>query len=214
MEFSELLSQLRGEQPQTEAMRKGSAFHRALELATVGEVPFLEADGYRFIIQPDVELALPQMRELKLEGDYDLGGLVIELVGKVDAIQGNTIYDHKTTSRFDADRLLDTLQWRYYLDLAKADTFQWNCFELDDAYMEAPPDWYPEPTRVPEVELLKIYNVRDLHVVTQYRYPGMESDCREKLQAFVDALGLRGMRYPGTYCTLANLLKANRTVAA
>jgi len=210
MEFSALLAQLRGETPPNEAMRKGSAFHKALETASIGEFSYLEADGYRFLIEPNVELALPQIRELKLEGEYRVGGLTVELVGKVDAVEGNTVYDHKTTGRFDADRLLNTFQWRYYLDLARADAFVWNVFEVGDTYSEAPPEWYPAPTRVPGIEAIKQYNVTAFHAVSQYRYPGLEADCQDKLQEFVDALGLTRMQFPSGYCTLADLLRANR----
>lgn len=204
--FSDLLAQLRGETQQTEAMRKGSAFHKALETATEGKAEYLEADGYRFFVEPHIDLTLPALRELKLEQVFSVtSGTSIELVGKVDAIYGNTVEDHKTTGKSGSE-LADWMesqmggfQWRHYLNMANADTFKWNCFVLSDTFAQ-PID----------AGGMIVYSVKDFQPFSQHRYPGIEQDCTEKMREFVSSLGLEGMSYPGDYCTLANLLKANQ----
>ena len=192
-EIENLLSQLRGETPQSEPMRVGSALHLALEQAQSGTFVSLEANGYSFFVQPGLEITLPEIRELKMECEYVLSPLLtITLVGKVDAMYGKTVYDHKTTRRFDAEKLTDTYQWRHYLNMARADCFVWNVFTLQDSTLD--------PTE---------YTISDLQIVAQYRYPGLEEDCLRNMRDFAEFLGLATMRAPADSCTLQALLKAN-----
>lgn len=142
----------------TEAMKAGTAFHKAMELAQHGSHETLEAEGYRFIL-PDAEIALPEIREMRAYGEY--GGLTV--TGQVDAVAGKLVIDHKTTDRFDPERYLDGCQWKFYLDLFGADTFQWNVFVIK------------------EVEPL-VYRVSEPQTLTAYRYPEMRADC-ERLAA-------------------------------
>lgn len=201
-----LLQELRGEMPKSPAMMIGSALHKALEHAPIGEASFIEADGHRFIIQPNVELSLPDIQEFKLEQEFSVSSeLTVQLVGKVDAWHGNTVWDHKTANRFDADKMegyLSSYQWRWYLLMTGVDVFQYNIFVVDSE------NW----TRL---ENATAYNVTDFHSFRLYRYPGMERDCIEKLKAFAECLSLEAMELPmisllPQYCTLQALLKANR----
>ncbi|HTV69283.1 MAG TPA: hypothetical protein VMF90_12170 [Rhizobiaceae bacterium] len=137
----------------TEAMKAGTAFHKALELAEPGEHDTLEALGYRFHLTGG-EVELPTTRELRGYGNY--GGLTV--TGQVDGIHGTTVTDHKTTSRFDPERYLAGYQWRFYLDLFHADTFRWNIFEITEI----------EP---------QVYRVAAPQILTAYRYPEMSADC-------------------------------------
>ena len=209
-DFAYLLQELRGEMPKSPAMLIGSALHKALEHAPIGEASFIEADGCRFIIQPKVELELPDIQEMKLEQEFVVSPtLTVEMVGKVDAWHGGTVWDHKTANRFDADKMegyLSSYQWRWYLLMTGVDTFQYNIFVVDSE------NW----TRL---DTVTAYNVTDFHTFRFYRYPGMEDDCLRKLKAFCDCLGLERMTAPKAlynaslvpqYCTLAQLLKTNR----
>lgn len=166
-ELEPLLAQLRRTLPPTEPMLAGRAFHKALELAVPGEVGVLEAEGYRFEIAADVEIDLPDVRELKATREYLIDGEPVTLVGMVDAIHGRRVDDHKTTSRFDAERFLTGLQWRVYLEVFGADEFRWNVFEWRDV----------DP---------KVYIVHAFHSLTAYRYPGMGVDVERELALFVD----------------------------
>lgn len=138
----------------SDAMRVGRAFHKALETAPYGQHDTLRADGFVFQFPQDSTLILPTVRELR--GSKAYGPLTV--TGCVDAINGRTIDDHKSTGRFDPERYLCGFQWRYYLDMFDADTFRWNVFEIDEV----------KP---------RIYSVADPQTLTQYRYPGLQDDC-------------------------------------
>ena len=71
------------------AMRAGTAFHLALELAQPGEYETLHANGYAFQM-PDGTLSLPSVRELRayanygplqVTGDINGGGRIIDTAG-------------------------------------------------------------------------------------------------------------------------------------
>lgn len=159
-ELADLVRQITTDEP-SEAMLAGTAFHKAIELATEGEYEQLEALGYIFRVQGDI--SLPDIREMRAYGQY--GDLTV--TGQVDGIHGRLVIDHKTTSRFDADRYLAGFQWRYYLDLFGADTFQWNVFEIAE-------------------EGHKTYRVAPPQVLKAYRYPGLHDDCAELAAEYRD----------------------------
>lgn len=137
----------------SEAMKAGTAFHKAMELAGNGSHDTFEANGYRFIL-PDAELTLPDVREMRAYGDY--GGLTV--TGQVDAVEGRIVIDHKTTGKFDPERYLNGCQWKFYLDLFGADEFRWNIFLLKEL----------EP---------QVYSVAEPQPLKAYRYPEMHEHC-------------------------------------
>lgn len=150
-----LINQIVGES-ETKSMAKGTAFHRVLEDISDGvELQEVEVDGYRFVFSADIEVYLPKIREWRLGKDY--GGIIIS--GQCDAIEGKTIYDHKTTERFDAENYLDGWQHKFYLDIFGADKFVWNVWTMK---------------HVEDME----YEVKDLHVLQQFRYPQLTADCQ------------------------------------
>lgn len=150
-----LLARLRGQVPPSQAMLAGTAFHAILERAAAGEdIAEAEQDGFRFIIEVDVALALSPIRELRAHKDYP--GITIS--GQLDVLDGRRVEDHKTTERFDAERYLDGYQWRFYLDIFEADAFRWNVFEMR------------------EVDPM-VYLVHHFHRLEQHRYPGLSRDC-------------------------------------
>ena len=168
-ELADLLAQLRRETPPTEAMQAGTALHAALETCQHGEHGELSANGYTFEFKADGEIDLPEIREIKATREYEIDGCEVTLVGKVDAIHGRRVDDHKFTSRYDAERFLGSYQWRIYLDVFGADEFRWNVFE--GRQDTADPQRYV------------IYNV---HQLTMHRYPNMDADIRRALAKFVD----------------------------
>ncbi|MDE2099419.1 MAG: hypothetical protein KGL39_19360 [Patescibacteria group bacterium] len=147
---------------ETEQMRKGTAFHKFLELANEGKYDKANLDGYTFAFAGDFEVYLPVVREWRKDKDY--GGITV--TGKLDCIEGRTIYDSKTTERFDAEKYLDSWQWRFYLDIFDADQFTWLVWEMN------------------ELEEPQSYGVHHLHRLTQYRYPSMHEDCRQLAQEY------------------------------
>lgn len=166
-DLAALIQQLRRLMPSTDAMQAGTALHSALEMAGEGDHKGLQFDGYTFSFETDAELDLPPIREMKQTKEYLAGGVLVTMVGKVDALHGRRIDDHKFTAKFDADRYLDSYQWRVYLDIFGADEFRWNIFEARES---AP----------------KNYLIRAVHKLTMHRYPNMEADVYRELAGFVD----------------------------
>lgn len=165
MPIEDLLKRLRKELPPSREMLAGIAMHKALELAEDGCYPTLDMDGYRFVFENNIELALPAFRELKAERVYQIHGVPVTLVGKVDAVHGQRVEDHKTTGRLDAERYFAGYQWRFYLDIFGADTFRWNVFEMRE-------------------HTDNVWIVYGFHPLEQTRYPGLERDCLDVLSEF------------------------------
>lgn len=146
----------------SEAMKAGTAFHKAMEIAQDGSHDTFEANGYRFIL-PDADIELPPIREMRAYKDY--GALTV--TGQVDAVHGRTVLDHKTTGKFDPERYLDGCQWKFYLDLFEADEFQWNIFVIKEI----------EP---------QVYQVAPPQILKAYRYPEMRHDCETLAADYLD----------------------------
>lgn len=143
---------------ETPAMRAGTAFHKALELAEYGEYENLSANGYTFQFGCDCELQVPKIREIR--GFKKYGEL--EVTGQCDGVDGRLVLDYKTTANCDSerfDRLMSGYQWRYYLDIFNADVFLWHIFEIRE--MDDP----------------NSYLVSNYHQLEQRRYPDLHSDC-------------------------------------
>lgn len=166
MTLDDILRRLRHEEPATPAMEAGRAFHRFLETHDGGEVDHCEVDGFRFHFELDAEISLPPVREIKAEFPVVVDGVPVTLVGKVDAIHGKRVDDHKLTSRFDAERYADAFQWRAYLHIFGADAFRYNVFTGS----ETKHGW-----------VIRAYDELPL-----YRYPGLERDVMRMLREFVD----------------------------
>jgi len=151
-----LLKALTSNEP-TEDMLRGTAFHAALETIKVGEVDRIDSQGFTFLFDGDFTVPAAPVREVRLNKNY--GGIVVS--GKIDGLFGRHIIDHKAAMWFDAERYFKKYQWRYYLDIFKAEKFTWYVWEMQEHDQEP-----------------RTYTVRDLHVIEQYRYPELEQDCR------------------------------------
>ena len=111
-----LISRLRHEDPPTPAMEAGRAFASLFEGSTVGDLAVKEVNGWTFDFTAlDAEMAVPAVRELKAEVPFETPSGPVTLVGKVDGLDGTTVHDQKLTERWDAERYIDSLQWRAYL---------------------------------------------------------------------------------------------------
>jgi hypothetical protein len=167
-EIADLLAQLRRESPPTPAMMAGTAFHAALETAAIGDHVGFQHDGYTFSFETDAELDLPPIREMKGTREYQVGDVLVTLVGKVDAIHGRKVHDHKLTAQYEAEKYLGAYQWRIYLEVFDADEFRWNIFEGRES---------PEGS--------KNYLIRAVHPLTMHRYPGIGDDVAREVAEFV-----------------------------
>lgn len=157
-----LLRRLRGEEPQTEPMKAGEALHKVFETADLGELMNAEANGYKFYFLCECAIELPTVRELSFEKQY--GELTVR--GRVDALSAKTVTDYKSTGQFDADRLLEGFQWRYYLSMTGCDTFIWKVFVISERYFQE-------------------YEVTQVHELKQHRYPALEDECHQLAADFL-----------------------------
>lgn len=156
-----LINRLASDEP-TEKMQKGTAFHKALELAVAGQDSYtLCALGYTFHILCDVDLTLPALREIKLRKQY--GELTVS--GTLDGLTGKVVTDYKTTEQFDGERYMESIQWRFYLDLSGADRFDYQVFQMKE-------------------KKEKEYEVYGYHKLTQFRYADLHSDCMKAAEEY------------------------------
>ena len=163
--LDELIAQLVGIAEPTPQMQASRAFHKVFETLDIEAVAALEQvsrDGWTFVFELDGELAMPKIRELKAEGIWHTPSGPVTLVGKVDGLAGLTVHDYKLSERFEAERYLDSWQWRAYLSMFHATRFVYEVFEC----------WYDryEPGLV---------RIRALHPLAFDRYPLMERNLAE-----------------------------------
>jgi hypothetical protein len=178
----------------TPAMAKGTAFHHYLEHAQDGTVTDdFTVDGFRFVITADITVSLPRTRETRQGKDY--GGIIVS--GQADCIEHRTIYDHKTTERFDAENYLDGWQHKFYMDIFDADRFVWNVWEMKKIDEKGgDPEEYGHNAHGGPIDTYEVYG---FHQLTQYRYPELEADCRSlalEFKSFADKWVLPKMGAP------------------
>lgn len=133
---------------------------------------------YRLIDAPAVSRAIEPIdiegqTEVWISGDL-LGHRV---VARCDLIDGLRIIDRKATwIGFDAERLLDSYQWRLYLTLADCQEFVYRVFCMSDKKPYAP--------------------IGEPHTLPVSPYPAMRQDCENLLTGFLawkDAAIRRGI---------------------
>lgn len=161
-----LQHRIRGDEEPSDAMKAGTAFHAALEKIGLCQVNSLVIGDYRFDFNCECTIALPKIRETRVERQY--GNLLVN--GTVDAIIGKEVTDYKTTGQFDPDRYMSGYQWRFYLDMMECDTFCWQVFVIREF---GPPG---------------CYEVRDVHTLRQARYPQMHDDCQQLVDEYYSVL--------------------------
>jgi len=172
--LDDLVTMLKPQEFPTEPMLRGRAFARCMENAANGEVNELSCDGYTFSFTGDFTIESFPRREESVEKNY--GGIIVK--ARCDRRIGRLIVDDKTTSQFDAERYLNKVQWKYYLDMFGADTFTWYVWECKE--MKEP----------------KTYCIHGLHRLSQNRYDGLERDCRELALEFRDFAAKNLAGYP------------------
>lgn len=164
--LSTLIERLTGKEPPSQGMLAGKAFHSLLENAREGEIRSAEMDGFQFEFDVESAIALPEVRELKAECDFSTPYGLVTLVGKVDAINGQSVHDYKLTERFEAERYTDSFQWRAYLTMFNARTFVYDVFQAR----------YDLPQII----------VYDYHRMEFHAYPGMREDVQREVTGLAE----------------------------
>jgi hypothetical protein len=171
-----LLATIRGEFRTTPQIELGIAFERVLENPDKYRVRGGYAcNGLSF---DDATMREPlalidrrglfQVKSTKAYGDCTV-------VAKADTIVGAHIGEWKTTaSTFDADKYLQSCQWRYELDIFGAPQLTYHVFCLDDHGNG-------------------VVALKDIHSFNVFAYPDLHQDCCNLLHRFVTYVQLRGL---------------------
>jgi len=178
--FDRLLDQLLKRTPPTPAMMAGSAFHKLLETSSEAILEDATVDGFTFDFSAlDATVAMPDIREMKATKEYG----DITLVGRVDAIEGLRIWDHKLTGDFDADKYMDSYQWRAYLEIFNADRLTYNVFTGREKKGR---DFITQEGAVEANWAGVDWIVYRFDPLDCYRYPAMENDVERLVYEFAE----------------------------
>lgn len=151
--------------PPNDRMKMGTAWHAILENPPEEEIKEIEKDGYKFFIDCEAVIYMPQVVEVRANKTYHVAGHDVTLTGKVDGITGNMIYDHKLTFRPDVENYFDSYQWRAYLDIFNAEYFTYYIYSAK--------------------EKNNLVTITDISQFTVYRYPGMVADLENGISNMV-----------------------------
>lgn len=155
-----------------EKMQAGTAFHKFMENAKLGELDTFQQDGYTFVFDCEASVALPQISEVRTQKVY--GGLTV--TGKCDNLSGKTITDYKLIigHAIDGEQYMESYQWRYYLDLFDANIFRYIVFEAREMEGKTSDSTH--------------YKIIDVHTLHQYRYLELREDCERLAKDFSGAM--------------------------
>lgn len=175
MSLEDLESRIRGDEERTEAMVRGSAFHRIVEYPERCREPLYDshkAHGWTFFgVSPVLEM-MPEGRVNEAKATADVGG--ITLVGKADALHGLDVYEAKCTKRVQVDRYMESFQWRAYLYAFGVDRCTYVLAEFKDNGEQQ----------------VVIRNVTPLPL---YRYPRLERDVQSLVEECAEFIESRGL---------------------
>jgi len=156
MSTDDLCQRLLHKAEPNEKMRVGTLWHEVLENST-GDIDEIDHGGYHFKVLADAHITLPKLKEDKSTIDYQIGDVLVTLVGKVDAIDCFKIIDHKATFKApNLDTYMESYQWKAYLEIFKHNVFEYIAYQCKI-----------------KGKTVSIVNVDKLKM---YRYPGMKMD--------------------------------------
>ncbi|MFP4527698.1 MAG: hypothetical protein ACLFQX_04045 [Candidatus Kapaibacterium sp.] len=175
-----LISQIKREEPPSIHMAIGTAFHDILEhphervkYDDKKDIHYFESGGIVFpfetITKAYDQISYRYPFEVKTTKDYIVDGEAVRVVAMADQLIGNIACEHKTTyGNFDCARYAESYQWRYYCDLFSSDIVIYKVFEF------------------PRLNQSKMdLRLKDMHIFSMWRYPGMETDLKLLLGHFV-----------------------------
>lgn len=166
-----LLLSLAHVEPPNRKMQAGRAMAKFFEHTKSGNMDSFESEGWKFFLNFDGYFAVPLVRELKLEHEFQTPSGPVTLVGMVDSLTGITVRDQKLTDTFDFEaKYIDSMQWRAYLVMTGAQKFYYDIFvgklsEHDNSV-----------------------SIREYHEVALWRYPGIESDVERAVCELADVV--------------------------
>ena len=181
-----LLDNIKGLFTGNDKTRFGSAYHKLIEgefkIANKGLL--VDADNYQFHFSADAARPGLQFKknhplmihEIPLRKIYQSNFFPIQLSSKVDGVEGVEIWDHKCKFRSpDWREYMDSIQWKFYLDILDLKVFYYNIFEVIGF------------DQLPAYQPYQIVNVIIHHEpLLCERYQGMEEDLQYWLNSFLE----------------------------
>jgi len=183
---SELIASIRGERiPETWQMAAGSAWDNLLSGAgevavfNVDETTYHACGGFTFK-EDHVEAARkhlgPGLWQVKVEKFIDSSLGPVCLVAKVDKVRGLFVDEVKAKfSTVDARNYERSLQWKLYLLCHEAAAVRYSLFDFAN----------PDKARY--------CDLRDIVSFRFWRYRGLEQECRQWVEGFLDWASSRGL---------------------
>lgn len=180
-----LIESLKGEFKGNELAMIGSAYHKLIEVDTKPEGLLYRAEDIYFT-KEQAEPAFnfkkkhPLMtHEIVCRKTYETKYFPIQVSGRVDGIEGVQIRDTKMKfSYIKWQEYLDSIQWRFYLDMLDADVFWYDVF-LVKGFNALPPQ---APYTLHDVTITYEEPMQCL------RYANMSNDLQLILDQFLEFL--------------------------
>ena len=150
-------------------MEAGIALHKAFERIVMEGMEYRESliiqDDHIFdVSEVNIELERAKYSEERIRLEYP----ECWFSGRYDWMNHDgTIFDLKTTSNVNFERLIDSMQWRMYLTATNSKKFTYAICRM-------------LPPKKKWIE--KIWRVREFYTLDVYRYPGMEEDVRKSVK--------------------------------
>jgi len=136
-----LLESIKGLFTGNDKTKFGNAYHKVLE----GEASpgrggaYVTTEDGIFVFSPAVSGPAVQFKidhplmihEIPLRKIYRTSYFNIQVSSRVDGVEGAAVWDHKCKFRNpDWQEYIDSVQWKYYLDILELKTFYYNIFEI------------------------------------------------------------------------------------
>jgi hypothetical protein len=176
MDEADLIATIRGTSVPSHGVLLGSAFGKVLEAPDTYAVPGgFRCQDFAFgsdVVTPCLEVidrrGVFEAKAQKTYGDCDV-------VARADHLLGLHLSEFKTTlSTFDAQKYLDSCQWRFYFDIFEPLIVTYHVFCLSEATNG-------------------VISLRGIESFNLYPYAELHEDCRDLVARFAAYARLRGL---------------------
>lgn len=182
MSFERLKAQLLGLQETTPAMTRGTSLHELLELSyhdrlrhawqENGQWYYRHLGHYWLKKEVDeIDYQNEGLNEIKTEYIFYDGEDEITLVAKADKVLAYEVLDYKTTRQFEADKYLNSVQWKIYVLAFGSQRFTYRVFEIAEANSKR-----------------FHHEIKEEHVLTCYPYPNIKEEVERLALNFIEFL--------------------------
>lgn len=168
----------------------GHAYHSIIEgnftiegdLIVAGDFKFNKAQAAPALKYRDEHPLM--IHEMNVSKVFHTGFGPIQVVGRIDGIEGMIVNDSKTKFRAPSvEEYLDSSQWRYYLDMLELNEFYFNLFEVK-GFDQLPQ--YP-PFQFSDIEIVAHEPIHCL------RYQHMHEELTSHLNLFLEYIHNRNL---------------------